>query len=283
MGLDASVMCTCYQDGRALPPPCDPSLLVFDDGWLELDVPFDDNVELHTGFDRWLAEGCEHPRMEVASVRVSNWSGYRAFQQALERAGGRARFPTLYAELPEVNGGTTDAGAAAQALAELATFRAQPDVGHSWFLVSTDTGETMYEYIAAYDGKFILDGRTGMDIGVDPRGLFVVERGDEGRELFRARRVAQRWSDEGVSQAGAVELTNLDTGERFRCATLIGRVVAARSKGEKALEEEPTPAYPERMHVEQRAIVPTQFAYAVSALEQVFGAAVATGNPVRWC
>jgi hypothetical protein len=36
------------------------------------------------------------------------------------------------------------------------------------------------------------------------------------------------------------------------------------------------------VHVEQRPVTPADFAGVVEALEEVFRAAMATGNPVRW-
>lgn len=191
MGLDASVLCTCYQEARTAPPPFAPELVVLDDdGWRYLDLPYDGNEELHGQFVSWMRTCCEHEQMQAANVRVSNWGGYRAFQAALGRV-GRERFPTLLQELPDANGGSTGPAEAARALEELA-FRELPDLGHNWFLVDTDTGEAVAEYIAVYDGRFVLGGREGLDIGLDPQGLFIVSRTEPPRELFRAMRLEQR-------------------------------------------------------------------------------------------
>jgi hypothetical protein len=75
---------------------------------------------------------------------------------------------------------------------ELAAFRELTGLGNNWFLVDTGTGAVLADYAATPDGTFILDGGAGINIGVDPRGLFVVARTDPPRELFRALRLEQR-------------------------------------------------------------------------------------------
>src|SRR4029453_19048216 len=216
MGLDASVLCTCYREGRTTPPPFNPELLVFDDdGWPDLDRPYDGNEERYGRFDSWLRTCCEHEDMEAASVRVSNWDGYRAFQAALAQAGWE-RFPTLHQELPKVNGGTTTPAAAARALEELAAFRQHTDLGHNWSLVDTDTGEPVARYLAAYDGKLVLGSREGLDIGLDPRGGFMLSHHHPARELFRAMRLGQRLEptqEPAGYGIGPVEFVNLDSGQ----------------------------------------------------------------------
>lgn len=287
MGLDASVRCTCYEDGRTLPPPVPAELLAFDDeGWLQLDLPYEGNEEQFARFARWWSASCEHEDMRAARVHVSNWSGYRAFQQALGRAGW-ARFPTLKAELPEVNGGSTSAAAAALALEELAWFREHADLGHNWFLVDGETGETLHEYIAAYEGKFVLGGRSGMDVGIDPEGLFIVSRTEPPRELFRALRLEQRLLDPAREAAGGdpgpVELVDLDTGRRLECEMAVSGNQVPWPDGRMQDDEGRLRfSYPRRLQVERRAISPSTFDYVLQPLEEVFRAAVATGNPVHW-
>jgi hypothetical protein len=286
MGLDASVLCTCYREGRTTLPPFNPELLVFDeDGWPTLDLPYHRNEELYGRFDSWLCTCCQHEDMEAARVRISNWGGYRAFQAALAQAGWE-QFPTLHQELPDANGGATGPTAAVLALEELAAFRQLANLGHNWFLVDTDTGEAVAEYIAAYDGKLVLSGREGLDIGLDPHGLFVVSHTQPSRELFRATRLEQRLEptrERAGGSIGPVEFVNLDTGQRFACTTEVaGREISWPDGRMQDDDGRLRFRYPRHLQVERRAIAPAEFEHAVSALEEVFRAAVATGNPVRW-
>jgi hypothetical protein len=287
MGLDASVSCTCYGEGRASPPPVPPELIVVDDdGWIELNLPYDGNEERFAQFDGWRYTACGHEDMAAARVRVSNWSGYRAFQQALGQAGW-GRFPTLREELPNANQGSTDAAAARRALEELAAFRAHDDLGHDWFLVDGNTGEVVHRYIAVYDGKLIFGGASGVDVGFDDRGLFVVTRTQPPRELFRAMRLEQRLLDPSREAAGGgpgpVELVDLDTGRRMECPVAVADRQIPWPDG-RMLDDDGRirSTYPRRLQVERRAITAAEFEYVLRPLEEVFQAAVATGNPVRW-
>src|SRR5512145_1931700 len=110
MGLDAFVQCNCYQQGKTKPFPR-PDLekyLIFDaDGQLMLDLD-DEHEEAHHLFYEWQEDACEHSGMKVVFERISNWSGYRAFQEALSKLGWH-HFPVLEAELPALNGGAMQA------------------------------------------------------------------------------------------------------------------------------------------------------------------------------
>ena len=287
MGLDAFVACNCYREGRTTPPPVPRELIVLeDDGTIELDLAYDGNEEQFAAFDQWMwgpPSCCEHEEaLHAARVRVANWGGYRAFQQALGQVGWE-RFPTLHDELPNSNDGTTSPAAAALALEELAAFR-DSDLGHNWFLVDDDSNETIYEYIAAYEGVFAWDGLSGFNVGIDPRGLFIVERNTQPpREVFRAMRLEQRLLDPAREAGGGVELVDIDTGQRLESPTAVpGRQIPWPDGRMQNDEGKVRTSYPRRLRVEERAISTAEFAYAVEPLEEVFRAAVMTGNPVCW-
>lgn len=78
--------------------------------------------------------------MDVALEGVSNWSGVRAFQEAL-RSVESAVFPVLLAELPNANGGQCPAAACGQILAELDRFDSLERVCRSTWLVNSATGD----------------------------------------------------------------------------------------------------------------------------------------------
>jgi hypothetical protein len=286
MGLDASVMCNCYRQGLASPPPVSPDLIEVDDeGYLSLAVPYDDNDELYFLFADWKQHACLHSDMEYASVRVANWTGYRAFQQALARI-GQEHFPTLQAELPNSNGGLMSAISATKALQELELFR-RANLGSNIFLVNSQTDDEIHEYIASYEGVFILSGRAGVDIGFDERGLFVVKRSEPRQELFRSMRFEQRLLEPDLTLAykdGKVELIDLATGWSFEGTTAIsGRQIPWPDGRKQDDQGRVRFEYPRFMHVEERKLAAGDFAYALDALTEIFQAAIITGNPVRWC
>lgn len=229
----------------------------------DLALPYKGNEELFAAFDGWVHSGaCVHPDMEYASARVSNWSGYRMFREALARAGWE-HFPVLRAELPQGNGGELEPEAARAVLEELRYFREEARLGSETVLVD-DTGEVVVTYVAAYEGVFFWDGTYGRQVGADPRGLFV--RGS-GTELFRARRCLHE--PLGPSGRGVLlRLTDLDTGEAVELE--LGQPVAGQDR-------------PVRLEVEERPVTAGRYDYILRPLTEVCEASVAIGNPVEWC
>ncbi|HEY6971885.1 MAG TPA: hypothetical protein VJA94_21920 [Candidatus Angelobacter sp.] len=134
-----------------------------------MDLCWEENQEKHREFADWLLTCCAHPDMEQASERISNWSGYRFFQQQLQTFGAEL-FPTLEAVLPENNSGKAPADKAAAALAELDTFCRQ-DFGGTVELVDAEANQSLHEYVEAYDGLFMFSPE-GV-AGFDPAGYFV--------------------------------------------------------------------------------------------------------------
>ncbi|MCU0514274.1 MAG: hypothetical protein MUE40_17095 [Anaerolineae bacterium] len=274
MGLDAFVRCNCYRDGQAQPfplPHLEAHIVVNDDGFLALNVPEDDHPEALRQFDEWKSHACPHEGMMVVFERISNWSGYRAFQEALGRMGWR-HFPTLERELPALNGGQMPTAAAVRVLAELGLFRRRIGQQHNLFLVNSDSGDVVYEYIAVYDGVFMWSGDEKLNFGFNAGGFFIAAQHPQsavrnGRVLFQALRLEQRLLS-APGEPLRVEYFNADTEERFLCHSLTGGTIDD---------------YPALLHVEERPLTPEDFEYILLPLQKVCEAAIATGNPVVWC
>lgn len=218
MGLDASVMCNCFREGRTSEPPVPRDWLQIDEeGYLVLRPEHDSPEACHRVYG-WMLACCEHPEMEHASEHIANWTGYRLFQQALAGV-GRDRFPVLRHELPEANGGLTEAPRAALALGELDEFRKVGDVGTTICLIDTATGEVVQENVGVYEGVFIMDGRAGLDAGLDGSGFFIRDR-ETKAELFRAARFRQMLMDPHLymhgPEPGRVIFLDPDTGRVFK-------------------------------------------------------------------
>ena len=268
MGLDAFVRCRCLQDGLTTEPPVPAELIVEDeDGYLALSLPYDGNEDKYAAFDQWRSErACPHKDMEIATVRVSNWGGYRHFQEAL-RSAGCERFPVLCNELPEANGGHMPSESARRALAELDLLTAEGRLGATTWLLDADTGERLIQSIGAYGGVFVLDGHTGRRAGIDPKGFFVQDVTTEPhREEFRAVHFTQ----ERVGES-CVRLRDLDSGTEATVRLI--QPVRADKEGR----------YPRHLRVETVPSKAEDFAYIIEPLREVFRASVATGNPVTWC
>ncbi len=276
MGLDASVMCNCYARGLTTTPPYRECVRVDDEGYLGLDLPWESHRAEHDAFDNWMGSACAHENMAASSERISNWSGYRSFQEALALVGWE-QFPTLHAVLPNANGGLVSAADSARCLEELRTFeehyRARVPT-----LFDSDTAAIIFQYIQAYNGVFIDDGKSGVSVGLDERGLFVLEF-QTRRELFRAMRFEQR----PVAHDGA-ELVDLDTGARLTIALRIhGHEIPWPDGRMQDDQERWRFSEPERMHVARHEQSAADFQRVLTSLRAVFTASVDNSNPVRWC
>jgi len=275
MGLDASVMCNCFREGKTRPSPFSPHFYVDGEGFPALNLPYESNEEEFEAFDEWLLTCCDHPNMDFAAVFIANWKGYNAFLAALEQVGWE-HFPTLHAALPDNNQGLTSPESARIALIELERFVAEGGGITKTFLVDSDTGESLGSSTMAYGGMFGWNSRTGMNLGFDENGFYIEDAWELNREMFRAMRFEQRVLEPAsLDKPQQFEFVDLDSGRKFICSTplkLFTRDQAGQLKQE----------YPRRVHVEDRAVDVQYFSYILEPLTYIFKAAVETGNPVRW-
>jgi len=287
MGLDASVRCNCFELGLTKPPPISRDLIYIDeDGWLSVDPAVEENMQIVLAFDQWLySEGaCSH-NMAYARVRVANWSGYRLFQGALGRAGWE-HFPVLREQLPASNGGSMPASLAPSALMELKYFREAADLGSAVFLVDSETGKELRESIESYGGEFLWSGKTGLVIGFDADGLYIRTATDHPAVMFRSKSFEQHLLEPELTDAdgsGRVEYLDTETGISYVCTLAIGEDQIPWPDGRMQDDKGRVRLrYPRHMHVEKRKVTADRFEYILQPLTEIFEAAIATGNPVRW-
>lgn len=252
MGLDASVMCRCWQDGITTPPPMPAEWIKFDaEGYLAL-VPPHNDLPTCLAFDTWVRAACRHPDMQAEVRHVSDWVGYRLFQDALSQSGWE-HFPALREHLPQSNGGGwMPAPAAAQALDELAYFVQGAFLGVDTSLVDEDTGEVVMTYVKAHDGVVHL--ATGFEAGIGPAGFFVRL---DSRTVFESQRFEQVISPQGVRFVDGAQAVDWPYDP-------IGPPVA------------------KRLCVTTSLRTAADFDSTVEALTAVCRASVETGNPVMW-
>ncbi|ALG13072.1 hypothetical protein [Kibdelosporangium phytohabitans] len=251
MGLDAFVMCRCWQDGLTSTPPFPAEWLEVQDNEVNLVEPHN-TLENDIAVDTWRHDACAHTDMEAAAERLANWSHYRLFREALATVGWH-HFPVLKAELPEANGGEMPASASAEALTELAHFDSQESVGTRTYLADEDTGVSVMVYVAAYRGETFV--APGLCAGMTPDGFFVIEN---DREVFNAKRFQQVIDDKGTRLAA-------DGQEVAWPFDLFGTPPA------------------KNLHITTRTLTPKDFEPITASLRKVCEVSVATGNPVAWC
>ncbi|APR87986.1 hypothetical protein A7982_13335 [Minicystis rosea] len=257
---------------------------VDEEGYLSLELPWEDHAAEHQAFWEWLGSACEHQNMNAASERVSNWSGVRAFQTALREV-GEGHFPVLLAEIPDANGGLMKPAACAAGLRELARFTELVRSTRSTFLVDDETGTELYRYIPQYHGVFQLSREHG-DVGVDPEGLFVARHAEDGvgEIVFRAMRAEQIViARNDLGDAELVRLRCLDSGQESPpIASITGRQIPWPDGRMEDDGGRCRFACPQRLGVIRRGLTVADFDFILGALRRLFEASSVTGNPVRW-
>lgn len=210
-------------------------------------------------------EACEHIEGRVVAVHLSNWGGYRLFQEALGSV-GPSHFPTLHEQLPSGANGQLAASAAEAALQELSFFEGLREVARPFCLVDSDSGEILRERVSQYDGAFYFGGPGGADVAIGEGFVEVVEHDGLRRMLLRAERIVQAPHAHDDPDLGAI-WTNEATGETWASPYVLHR-------------RDRTPVV--AMHVERRSHGAERYAYILRPLEVALKASVATGNPVLW-
>ncbi len=275
MGLDASVMCNCYQQGLTTTCPYPEYFVVDEDGYPALKLPYDNNEDAFNTFEEWLALCCVHPHMDYASVFIASWKDYQSFLEALEQL-GHDQFPALLVELPTANQGHTSPGVARAALAEFELFKTKVGEISKAFLINTETREAIGSSAMAYGGLFSLDNRTGLNLSFDEAGFVITDVWEFNREMFRAMRFEQRPLElESLDRPQQFEYIDLDSGRTYTCSTPVKLFV--RDENDQLRQE-----YPSSLHIEQRAITSDYYKDILDPLERIFRASLETGNPVRW-
>lgn len=135
MGLDATVRCRCFEEGKLKPGPVPfDDLYIDEEGYLssrkleDADLKYDYRQfrarygELYDALEDWADHACEHEHGEYCNEHVGNWSGVHVFEGLVEDAGGEAEFPLLSKMLPRVNDGVYPAELAKPTLEELDRF-----------------------------------------------------------------------------------------------------------------------------------------------------------------
>lgn len=288
MGLDAYVHCNCYCEGKTTPfplPHLKEYMTIVDSGELQLHLDHNAHNDDHEMFEEWKQTACEHPGMMIWE-RISDWAGYRYFQQALEDIGW-SNFPTLEAELPEANAGFTAPEQSAIILDELGIFRQLAKDRELPFLINTTTGEVVYNYVEAYQGVFLWSKHYWL--GVDANGFFIAKSPDRQRRkemgglidesdmLFRSMRFEQRFLDEQVDgMRRNVQYYDADTEDRFTCDIPISDLT-------KISETDVNIDQPYILHVETRKVDVSDYAFILNALTNICQLSVQMGHPIIWC
>jgi hypothetical protein len=265
MGLDAVVPCNCLKEGKAKPPPvpverveCSYAPVSSQNNILSGWTEDDNNVY------EWQKTACEHPNMRYVTEWIASWFGYTKFKKALSKMGW-VNFPTLFAELPRINSGSTSHWDAVVCLWELKVFEEKASF-EAIFLLDADTDTEIYSYISPYQGVFIMDTTRDYDYGIDREGFFVFDRRNS-KYLFRSTQFSQYKGENDQTR-----FLDVLTGTEFKSTSTI-------HDSSLSLKE---PTVPQHLRVETRQVGAEYFRYILQPLTNVFQASIEMHNPVCW-
>ena len=283
MGLDAAVMCNCIKEGLKIPERFKRYFEIDEEGYPALTLPYPGNEDIHLEFDNWLSAGCPHPNMDFVNERVSNWPGVRLFQEFLQNLSSDV-FEIILDEIPNVNGGLVPPYRAEKMLYALQKFKDTNQSLEKTVLVDSHSGYIIFEYIPAYEGKMILSGREGINLGISKDHFFIENL--NGIILFSSKKFEQIIIDQKKTEnylESPVVYKDCGTGASFKCTTAIcGEQIPwpdgewQNKKGKVRFK------YPKKLQI--RSVIRTinDYFYIVEPLIKVCEASIKTKNPIRW-
>jgi len=264
MGLDAYVVCRCWEEGRASAPPIPVRMGVEGIEPAENDVSLAKLMEA----DQWKISACEHEDMDYAAAHIGNWPWVRMFQDALANLDPRT-YATLSGVIPTANGGTVSAEVAATCLTQLDQFVLEGAVLEQQLLRDEATGEVINAAVGRYGGVFLFSGRDHVWAGIDRDGLFFIEN-DSGARIFDATRFEQVMDLSEPAEPRATLISD-------RGHTYVGTVVFDLERRDGAER-----VYAASCRTDVRWLGAEAFIPLVEGLRTVFRAAVEIRRPVCW-
>jgi len=282
VSIDGVVMCSCLDEGTALPPPCP---VVADEGWVRPASGHDDQWR---AVRDWAETACQHRQFWLVEGRVIR----SALRAALDDHGGPVVYPALLSALPSLNGGSVSPRQAADCVAELDRLADLMRRVATMVVLVDDTDAAVvwvYDdecYAGSDEPIGFPDGPPGQPsiIGFD-EGHRITTRPDPGRPstvtwLGRDATVRVRDADTGTVKFAATEFTqhadrdgwmfhDKSTGTQVRhCSPIRG------SDGE--------PGTGCRFHTETRPVDIDIYLPGVAFLRRLFATSARTDRTVYW-
>lgn len=278
MGLDASVRCRCFEDGKLNPGPVPISDLYIDEeGNLasrtldrarrEYDYRrFDARYgALSDEFDEWLSQPCEHEDGAQCSEWVSNWSGVAEFRALVEQCGGEQEFPILSTMLPSGNGGFFPVDKASTALEELDRFTKAVVDASVWELREAEHGEVVRTWAKTGDPAWMMGPRDY--VGAQGGYVFFRHAGRPDVRTSHFKQVPSGEPDKG--RCRRMRIIALDTGETTETFDSLGPEGMPKVEREFRVTSGNMPLYEGKYGTAER-------------LRKLLIASQETGNPIRW-
>ncbi len=275
MGLDAYVNCTCYKDGKTVPPP-HAQHMVYDEDGHHLNLPNslwdtdpDHCSSMENDFDNWMETACEHPNMRLIDVRIGNISGMFELRHTLRRMGGDQRFPLMLHYLQDSGLGWLPKEQEADMLSELDDFAKDKSKEDKRFLRVVP--ELLVLAAVAADTFWIFSFMPGGTYyGINDSGLLVLEDDMvDGEKAYRILFSAVVCTQDPLPD-GTYLLKNVYTREQLVIAKPVWLDPA-----------DPNRTIDFNVQFSERS-VSRYYASQISDLRSLVQAAMDTGNNVHW-
>lgn len=280
MGLDATVRCTCFEEGKLKPGPVPmEDLYVDEEGYVsskkltraykELDYRrFRARYhELEWEFEDWHMHCCEHEDMDYCHEWVSNWAGCAEFRSLVDEVGGEQEFPLLSALLPDCNGGTYPAEKAEATLAELDRFIKKISTIDEWVLCDLETDDEIWSSTdgATFTWRYGPNDRVGMCGGK----VFFIHGDDPLVETTHFKQIPVGKPDQNGNQK--MRIVCLDSDAVTETFDSLGPVGAPKVEREFHVVSRQAPFLYEGKY------------WTAERIRNLLVASLETGNPIRWC
>lgn len=289
MGLDASVRCRCFEEGRLRPGPVPTDdLYINEEGYLssrKLDAArakyslrqfLARYYDLDVAFSDWQEHPCEHDGGAICDERVGDISDVSVFEGYCAEI-GEDKLPVLSHIIPDCNGGTFPAELAKEALCELDYFDSWlNEKMASTYVIMTlidastgqelwnDEGESMPLFVNEAPAEAYLANCTFYVVNNKNELLFSSK--NFVYELYESNgSLGQRQSDL-EPDSHHYTLTCLETGVSIECR---GGFEFCNNEEQMEFVTCSREAWPHTV--------------ANIALRKLLVASAETGNPIRWC
>lgn len=280
MGLDATVRCRCFEEGKLKPGPVPlDDVYVDEEGYLssrkldaargrltyrQLDARYG---ELERAFRRWADSCCEHEDGEYCYERVGNIAGCAEFDSLVKAVGGEVEFPLLSKLLPHANGGTYPAEKAAATLAELDRFIEKVCDVVEWVLCDAESDAEIWS--STDKGSFPLMMGPYDEVRMTGGKVCFWHAGRQLVETTHFRQVPLGKPDKQGCQR--MEIVCLDTGAATEVFDSVGPIGAPKVEREFYVTSKKAPfLYEGKYGIAER-------------IRKLLVASIETGNPIRWC
>lgn len=275
MSYCAFVPCSCYHEGKTSTPPY-PEYVEEENGRLFLDIPnelfekdWEKAIQMEEEFDQWKKNACPHEDMELAFEQLTNIMGMNEFRSALEKYGGKKKFPVLLEYLPKENSGILPANLASKALNEINEFEKNKKFEKRILLIDETSGKLVA--LTRSDTYVFFGFAEKFIYGLDKKGFFILERVPENGDetlyvVFRSKKFYQQYHDED-------KYLFVDQGRNYRFVGPMGLV----------FENEEIEKTYHFVIKKEKVKVSEFYTYITRPLKRILEISITSGNPVHWC